>query len=124
MANNDGKMNFSINFAPEQILETFENELKKNFCTKLEKEANAFLEEGGAGLLLIREFLEKKFDDPKTVEAMDKFWEHNFERILEAAMEKALTHKLNDAAFHKAEEPKTAEKITDIMNRINSRSKP
>lgn len=123
MSNNKGNFSFSINFAPEQIMAHFENELKKNFETACRYEIRKFCEDNrelhngkitnvpGAGLLLIRDFLEKKFDDPKTQEWMEKFYNDNFDRIMGQAMEKALLHRANAFAFHKAKdvviEPKT-----------------
>lgn len=51
---------------------------------------------------MIRDFLEKKFDDPKTQNKMEEFFERNFDRIMEEAMQKALQHKANGFVFGKA----------------------
>jgi hypothetical protein len=117
--NPDGSKAFSfqINFAPQQILQEAENQLMKSMRYRTESEITAFFGETssyspggtlqktpGAGLLLIRDFLEKKFDDPKTQQRMEEFFEKNFDRIMEEAMQKALQHKANAFAFGKAKD--------------------
>ena len=127
MSDNKNDMNFSINFAPKQILQDAEKSLHDSFKSTMRRQIEMFLSSGkeypngynkppviikGAGLLMIEDFLEKKFDDPKTFEQMEKFYNDNFESIMGEAMAKALQHRANAFAFHKAKdiviEPKAA----------------
>lgn len=108
--------NFSVSFDPQPLLKDVEQRLIKDFRYTLDREITAFFSEriqhtsngpvriAEPGLLLIREALEKKFDDPKTQEKMAEYFEKNFERIMEECMQKALQHKANAFVFAKAKE--------------------
>lgn len=106
--------NFTIRFSPEETLKEAESQMQKAFRQTCNHEINTFFSENeryigrelqknpGAGLLLIRDFLEKKFDNPKTLERMEAYFDNNFDRIMEEAMQKALQHKANGFVFGKA----------------------
>lgn len=53
----------------------------------------------GPGTLQINKTLEEFFDDPKTTAQMDKFFNENFERIMEQTMTNALQHNCNRLMF-------------------------
>lgn len=55
----------------------------------------------GDGLKTIDEMIANKFLDPKFQESMNKFFDHNWERIFEECMMRALQHKANGVAFNK-----------------------
>ena len=55
----------------------------------------------GDGLKQIDEMIANKFLDPKFQETMQKFFDHNWERIFEECMTRALQHKANGIAFNK-----------------------
>ena len=111
---NSKDTSFTIRFAPEQILQDAEAQMQKAFRSSCSNQIDAFFGEitryecntlkkiPGAGLLMIRDFLKKKFDDPKTQERMEAYFNNNFERIMEEAMQKALQHKANGFVFGKA----------------------
>ena len=111
---NSKDTNFTIRFSPDQILQDAEAQMQKAFRSSCSNQIDAFFGEitryegstprkiPGAGLLMIRDFLEKKFDDPKTQNKMEEFFERNFDRIMEEAMQKALQHKANGFVFGKA----------------------
>lgn len=90
----------------EQLRKRFEAaaiiEVREYFSESYERSNDGtFKKVAGVGLLQIRELLEKKFDDPKTQQRMEEYFEANFERIMNAAMEKALQHKANAFVFGK-----------------------
>lgn len=107
-------MNFGFKFNPAPIIKDAEEQMLKTFKHRTNAEIDAFFSENqtyhgrelvknpGAGLLLIRDFLEKKFDDPKTQARMETYFENNFERLMDEAMQKALQHKANGFVFGKA----------------------
>ena len=92
---------FTVNLAPQQILAEAEDNLKKTFRRNVDKQIDSFFHTSGAGSLLIHEWLEKKFDDPKTLEQMEKYFTANFDRIMEGAMQKAMEHQAKKFAFTK-----------------------
>lgn len=108
--------NFTVSFDPQQTIKNAEEQLVNEFKRTTVSQINAFFSElenyregvlkknTGAGLLMIRDFLEKKFDDPKTQEHMTKYFDANFDRIMEEAMQKALEHKAKAFVFNKAKE--------------------
>lgn len=118
MSKNNGvpDCSFHINFAPEQFLAEAENLLKKQFHqTIAHSVTNFFIDKKvhtskglerftGPGALLVNDWLEKKFDDPKTQERMEKFFEDNFDNILREAMRAALKHQAKKFAFSKVTE--------------------
>lgn len=57
--------------------------------------------EKGDGIKEIDEMIANKFLDPKFQESMQKFFDHNWERIFEECMIRALQHKANGIAFNK-----------------------
>lgn len=109
-------LNHTLSFDPQPILKEAEERIKKEFKQATAAQIEAFFSEkqrwgdkgvekvSGAGLLLIRDFLEKKFDDPKTLEKMQKYFDDNFDRIMEECMQKALQHKANAFVFQKAKD--------------------
>ena len=115
---NSKDTSFTIRFDPEQILQDAEAQMQKTFRYACVNQIDAFFGEitryecnvlkkiPGAGFLMIRDFLEKKFDDPKTQAKMEEFFERNFDRIMEEAMQKALQHKANGFVFGKAAKAK------------------
>lgn len=74
----------------------------------------------GPGTLEINETLAKFFDDPKTLQRMDKFFNENFDRIMEETMTKALQHHCNRLIFsrtrNKAKETKIKDDVLFIEN--------
>lgn len=131
MSNNAQKQSFTINFDPAQTMKEAEARLAKEFENTIKNEISAFCDETsryngnkivktpGAGLLLIRDFLEKKFDDPKTQEMMQKFFDDNFERIMAETLEKAIQHKVNAHMFGAVKKSATPESMEAILARIN-----
>lgn len=115
------KVNLSIDTAP--ILKEVEAQMVASFKMVATREVRSFFDEQmswgggpdkfvrstGAGLLLIREFLEKKFDDPATLQHMHNYFDNNFERIMEEAMQKAIQHKANAFVFQKTKDKKLPE---------------
>lgn len=103
-----------VNFDPSQVLKQAEANLHQTFRQAIDAEIRHFCNENkhhtpsglkvmtGAGLLLIREWLEKKFDDPELQNRMDTYFNANFDRIMEAAMQTALEHKAKAFVFSKA----------------------
>lgn len=121
--NNDSQpVAFKIHFTPDQLLAEAEARIKDTFRATALAQISAHFGEhtehdrnqplgsqkprkiAGAGLLQIREFLEKKFDDPATHAWMERFFETNFESIMSAAMQKACEHKANGVVFGKVKE--------------------
>lgn len=110
---NRSPQNFQIAFTPEKILDDVERELAMAFRRNAMAQIEFFVGERrvhtgngvevipGAGRLLIQDWLEKKFDDPATIEMMEKFFNENFERLMTAAIEKAVQHKANGMVFGK-----------------------
>lgn len=131
MAHNDTTRQFNISFDPSSIIKDAEKRMMNEFQQATEKQIRAFcssdtvwkgnerVEIPGAGLLLIREFLEKKFDDPKTQERLGKFFEENFDRIMGEVMEKAIQHKVNAFVFARTKQEATPEKMEEILARLN-----
>lgn len=128
---NAQKQSLNINFDPTQVLKEAEAKLAKEFENTIKNEISAFCDERsryvgneivktpGAGLLLIRDFLEKKFDDPKTQEMMQKFFEANFERIMTETLEKAIQHRVNAHTFAEVKKTATPARVEDVLRRIN-----
>lgn len=110
-------MNFSLEFDPSDILESAKSQMSNAFKNSTSREIESFFNSKttypnglngkavkveGPGLLLINEFLEKKFDDPATQAWMESYFNKNFERIMEESMRKALEHRAKGFAFNKA----------------------
>lgn len=68
--------------------------------------------ESGDGLKQINEMIENKFLDPKFQESMDRFFDHNWEKIFEECMMRALQHKANGIAFNKVHALPLTKKVT------------
>lgn len=131
MSNNAQKQSFTINFDPTQVMKEAETRLAKEFENTIKNEISAFCDETsqwngnklnktpGAGLLLIRDFLEKKFDDPKTQEMMQKFFDDNYDRIMNDTLEKAIQHRVNAHTFAAVKKTATPESLNTILARIN-----
>lgn len=105
----------TINFDPHQYVKEVEEKLHKTFLGAIESQVEWFfvdkkVHQGngklehvtGPGALLIDEWMGQKFADPKTIEKMNKYFEDNFERILEESIQKALEQKAKKFAFAKA----------------------
>lgn len=109
-------MDFNFKFDTQALIKDAEEQILKAFKNATDREIKGFFSENeyyregklitisGAGLLLIREFLQKKFDDPNTQDRMEKFFEANFDRLMEEAMQKAIQHKANAFVFAKVKE--------------------
>jgi superfamily II DNA or RNA helicase len=114
------EINLNIGFDAADLQKQFEEELLQEFKRTAAQQIGRFFRTDrqyvpsaggkalvttkGAGVLLIEEFLQKKWDDPNTQERMQRYFDNNFDRIMEESMQKAIQHKTNAMAFAKTKE--------------------
>jgi hypothetical protein len=109
------EFNFKVNIDQEQHRKHLESEMNARVKHVIGQEINGFFsrtktydhvkntftETVGPGVKEITDMTENAFLDDKFQKAMTDYFEANWKRIFEEAMEKALQHKANGVAFNK-----------------------